>query len=165
MSFLSQIERDQAKPSVGTLHEIAEALGITMAELFVEPVGSIRRSERSDSLARVVRADGRKTLVYPGSGIRNELLSPDLQRGIQMMWVVIPPGEGTGDEALVHEGEECGVVLQGQIEVWVGEGAAEERHVLGPGDAIYQRSTIPHRSRNIGKTEAIVVVAITPPSF
>lgn len=59
-------------------------------------------------------------MVYPGSGIRIELLSPDLQRKIQMMRVVIPPFAGMGDMPLVHEGEACGFVLQGQIEVWVG---------------------------------------------
>ncbi|MFN8225008.1 MAG: XRE family transcriptional regulator [Gaiellales bacterium] len=162
-SFLSQIERDLAKPSVGTLHSVAEVLRTTIADLFVEPIGP--RTTRASTLAQVTRASARKALVYPGSGIRNELLSPDLQRAIQMMWVVIPPGEGTGDVPLVHDGEECGVVLQGEIEVWVGEGAEQERHVLHAGDAIYQASTIPHRSRNIGTENAIIVVAITPPSF
>ncbi|MCZ7589851.1 MAG: helix-turn-helix domain-containing protein [Gaiella sp.] len=162
-SFLSQIERDQAKPSVGTLHRIADVLDVTIADLFVEPAGG--RRPRETSLAQVTRADQRKALVYPNSGIRNELLTPDLRRAIQMMWVVIPPGEGTGDEPLVHDGEECGLVLQGEIEVFVGEGPEQERHVLTAGDAIYQRSTIPHRSRNIGTTDAIVVTAITPPSF
>lgn len=162
-SFLSQIERDLAKPSVGTLHSVAEVLETTIADLFVEPTGP--RQARVSTLAQVTRASARKALVYPGSGIRNELLSPDLQRAIQMMWVVIPPGEGTGDVPLVHDGEECGVVLQGEIEVWVGEGAEQERYVLRAGDAIYQASTIPHRSRNIGSDAAIVVVAITPPSF
>jgi len=162
-SFLSQIERDQAKPSVGTLHRIADVLEVTIADLFVEP--TVVRRLRETSLAQVTRAGQRKALVYPNSGIRNELLTPDLRRAIQMMWVVIPPGEGTGDEPLVHEGEECGLVLQGEIEIFVGEGSEQERHVLTAGDAIYQRSTIPHRSRNIGTTDAIVVVAITPPSF
>jgi quercetin dioxygenase-like cupin family protein len=51
--------------------------------------------------------------------------------------------------------------VQGEVEIWVGD----EHYVLGPGDAIYQKSTIPHHSRNIGETDAIIVVAITPPSF
>ena len=42
-----------------------------------------------ETLAKVVRADQRKVLIYPGSGIRNELLSPDLQRAIQLMWIVM----------------------------------------------------------------------------
>ena len=103
----------------------------------------------------------RKALIYPGSGIVNELLTPDLKGDLQMMWVVIPPGADTGDEPLIHEGEECGLVLQGEVEIWVGD----EHYILGPGDAIYHKSTVPHRSRNIGETDVIVVVAITPPSF
>jgi len=163
-SFLSQVERDQAKPSVGTLHTIAEALGLTMADLF-QAYAEGAQTRTSRSLARVIRADERKGLVYPNSGIRNELLSPDLGHAIQMMWVTIPPGEGTGARPLVHDGEECAVIVEGMVEIWVGEGANQERHVLGPGDSIYQSSTIPHRSRNIGDTNAVIVVAITPPSF
>ncbi len=161
-SFLSQIERDQATPSVATLHTIADAFGLSLATFFEEPGQNNDHRQRTKTLAQVVRPNRRKILTYPGSGIRNELLSPDLQRAIQMMWVVIPPGAGTGDEPLVHEGEECGVVLQGQVEVWVGD---DEHYILGPGDAIYQKSTVPHRSRNIGDEDVIIVTAITPPSF
>lgn len=163
-SFLSQIERDQAKPSVGTLHTIADQLGVTLAEFFEESTTAENGGEPKPHppQAQIVRADQRKILIYPGSGISNELVSPDLQRTIQMMWVVMPPGSSTGDEPLVHEGEECGLVIKGNVEVWVGE---SEHYFLGPGDAIYQKSTVPHRSRNIGETEAIIVVAITPPSF
>ncbi len=167
-SFLSQVERDQAKPSVGTLHTIAEALGLTMADLFLayaEDKQARARAKALRSLAQVIRVDERKGLVYPHSGIRNELLSPDLGHAIQMMWVTMPPGEGTGNRPLVHEGEECAVIVQGNVEIWVGEGGEQEHYVLGPGDSIYQSSTVPHRSRNIGDTDVIIVVAITPPSF
>lgn len=167
-SFLSQIERDQATPSVGTLHSIAAALGIPLATFF-DPGDSKNGGGQTEvppqkaTLAQIVRRDQRKALIYPGSGIRNELLSPDLQRAIQMMWITVPPGASTGNEpvTLTHEGEECGLVVQGQVEIWVGD----EHYTLGPGDAIYQKSTIPHHSRNIGDTDAIIVVAITPPSF
>lgn len=160
-SFLSQIERDQANPSIATLHTITQVFGLTLAMFFEEPKETKGQVRGNGTFAKVVRADQRKLLIYPGSGIRNELLSPDLQRAIQMMRVVIPPGADTGQVPLVHEGEECGFVLQGQIEIWVGD----ENYVLGPGDTIYQDSTVPHRSRNIGDTEAIIVTAITPPSF
>ena len=80
---------------------------------------------------------------------------------IQMTWIVMPPGADTGDVPFLHEGEECGIVLQGKVEARVGD----ERYVLSPGDAIYQASTVPHRSRNIGDEDVIIVVAITPPSF
>jgi transcriptional regulator with XRE-family HTH domain len=163
-SFLSQIERDQANPSISTLHEIAIALGVTVASFFATPDDTPPKPSpepQKEPGAYVVRADARKTLMYPGSGIKNELLSPDLNRAIQMMYVVIPPGATTGPEALVHDGEECGVVLQGTVEIWVGD----DHYILNPGDAIYQKSTIPHRSKNIGEDDVIIVVAITPPSF
>ena len=159
-SFLSQIERDQANASVATLHTIADVFGLPLATFFEEP-GQKNDLPSAETTAMVVRADQRKTLIYPKSGIRNELLSPDLQRNIQMMRVIIPPGIGTGDIPLVHDGEECGFVLQGQVEIWVGD----ETFILNPGDSIYQSSTIPHRSRNIGDIDAIIIVAITPPSF
>jgi mannose-6-phosphate isomerase-like protein (cupin superfamily) len=37
--------------------------------------------------------------------------------------------------------------------------------VLGPGDAFYFESRIPHRFRNVGDEEVEVVTACTPPSF
>lgn len=161
VSFLSQIERDQAQPSVGTLHRLAEYLGYPLSGFFDGSPSTIRHQATEDR-ALIVRADKRLTVTFPGSGIRNELLSPDLKRAIQFMWVVIPPGEGTGDEPLVHAGEECGVVIQGTVEIWIGE---DQHEILGPGDSIYQRSTIPHRSRNIGDDDVIIVTAITPPSL
>ena len=160
-SFLSQIERDQANPSVTTLYAIARELGFPVASFFseLEPDGG--DGQPAAPSARVVRANRRKILIYPGSGIRNELLSPDLTGAIQMMWIVMPPGTHSGEAPFVHEGEECGVVLLGEVETVIGN----ERYVLGPGDAIYHPSTIPHRSRNIGDSDAIIVVAKTPPSL
>ena len=160
-SFLSQIERDKANPSVATLKTIAKVFGVSLGSFFEEeedsPVGPPQLAE---TVATVVRADHRKVLIYPGSGIRNELLSPDLKRAIQLMWIVMPPGTDTGD-FLVHEGEECGIVLQGTVEISVGD----ERYILNAGDAIYHPSSVPHRSRNIGEVDVIMVGAITPPSF
>ncbi len=159
-SFLSQIERDKANPSVATLKTIAQVFGVSLGSFFEEEDSTSDRPQPAETLAKVVRADQRKLLIYPGSGIRNELLSPDLQRAIQLMWIVMPPGTDTGN-FLVHEGEECGIVLQGTVEIWVGD----EHHILNAGDAIYHPSSVPHRSRNIGETDVIMVGAITPPSF
>lgn len=164
-SFLSQIETDQASPSISTLHNIAEAFGVPLAHFFSDSDGTLEKEnvspDKMNDGAKVVRSNQRKTLIYPGSGIRNELLSPDLNRAIQMMWVVMPPGTETGPEGLVHEGEECGLIIQGKVKIWVGE----DQYILGPGDSIYQKSNIPHRSQNIGDEDVIVVTAITPPSF
>src|SRR6476469_10059109 len=48
-SFLSQVEREVASPSIASVQRIARALGLSIAELFVEepPLGRIvRRGDR-----------------------------------------------------------------------------------------------------------------------
>jgi mannose-6-phosphate isomerase-like protein (cupin superfamily) len=62
---------------------------------------------------------------------------------------------------LRHDGEEGGVVVRGQIELTVGG----ESRVLGPGDAYYFTSAVPHRFRNAHKEACEIISACTPPTF
>lgn len=71
------------------------------------------------------------------------------------------PGADTGEVMLRHEAEEAGVVLAGELEVTVGD----QRRVLKAGEAYYFDSRLPHRFRNLGKEEARLVTASSPPSF
>ena len=67
----------------------------------------------------------------------------------------------TGEVMITHEGEEGGVVLAGQVEITVGD----QVRVLGPGEAYYFECRIPHRFRNVGDTDVMIVSASTPPTF
>ena len=121
-SFLSQIERDIANPSVGTLYAIADVLGISIATLVGgESAMEVQSQPVEKKVTTVVRADGRKVIIYPGSGIRTELLTPVFDRNIQMMRVIMPPGTDSGDVPFSHQGEECGIILQGTLETWIGD--------------------------------------------
>jgi mannose-6-phosphate isomerase-like protein (cupin superfamily) len=71
------------------------------------------------------------------------------------------PGADSGKILLQHQGEECGIVIRGQLEVTVGA----EKTVLGPGDAYSFDSREPHRFRNVGAEPCELVTACTPPSF
>jgi mannose-6-phosphate isomerase-like protein (cupin superfamily) len=71
------------------------------------------------------------------------------------------PGAATGDEMLAHKGEEGGVVVRGRIELTVGT----ETRVLGPGEAYYFASNLPHRFRNPGREVCEIVSCSTPPTF
>ncbi len=68
-------------------------------------------------------------------------------------------GAATGDELLAHRGEEGGLVVRGRIELTIG-GATR---VLGPGDAYYFASQLPHRFRNVGREVCEIVSCVTPP--
>ena len=62
---------------------------------------------------------------------------------------------------LAHKGEEGGVVVRGRIEVTVGN----ETRELGPGEAYYFASNLPHSFRNAGLEVCEIVSCSTPPTF
>jgi mannose-6-phosphate isomerase-like protein (cupin superfamily) len=78
-----------------------------------------------------------------------------------IMREVMAPGSDTGSEMLCHDGEEGGVVIQGSLELTVGDRV----ELLGPGEGYYFESTRPHRFRNVGEGDLVIVSANTPPSF
>ncbi len=90
-----------------------------------------------------------------------ELLSHDLNRKIEFLYITIGPGEVSSEGLVSHEGEECGLVLKGELLVKTADGDYE----LNEGDSIYYESTIPHRYINIGDDVCESVWAMTPPSF
>jgi len=166
VSFLSQIERGQANPSVGALKHIADALGIPAASLFFEAAQGLQGESSSAArrepplVAEMVPKDRRKTLAYPDADITYELLVPDLRHELEVMWVEAPPGAATG-EAYAHEGEECVVVLDGELTVTVGD---ESWH-LRTGDALRFAGTVPHAWANPGNAHARAIWISTPPTF
>jgi transcriptional regulator with XRE-family HTH domain len=150
-SFLSQVERGVASPSIASVQRIARALGATIAELFAD--------ERAGSLVRVGE---RRRIVYQGLGAVDEFLTRATDGRLQVIMSTIQPGGGTGDEAYTHESdEEVIVVLEGSLDLWVGP----EHYRLEAGDAVTHSSRIPHRNTNPGPGVARVLFCITPPSY
>ena len=107
----------------------------------------------------IVRADQRKKLILPW-GATYEMLTPDLQRRIEFIFIIYPVNGGSGD-LYSHEGEECGFVVEGRFRGVVGD----REFTLEAGDSISYSSPIPHRWENAGDVVARAVWAITPPSF
>jgi transcriptional regulator with XRE-family HTH domain len=151
-SFLSQVERDVASPSIATLRRVAVALGLSIGEILdqVGPHGQL------------VRAADRRVVTYPGLAARDEFLTDGTGARLQVILSIIEPGGGTGAEAYAHESdEECLLVLEGSLDLWVGE----EQYRLEVGDAIRYSSRVPHRNQNPGPGQARVLFVLTPPSF
>ena len=174
-SFLSQIERGLAQPSVSSLKKISNQFGISVVQLFGEtsdaqdhseyPFSGNYKRQNSPSYTddvRVVRSDRRKRLALPGSSITYDLLTPDLNHRMEVLYVRAAPGEHTGEEPMVNTpGEKFGLVLSGSLEVSVGT----EVFVLKEGDTIYHPANIPHSWRCVGKDPVEIVWVMTPPSF
>ena len=147
-SYLSQIERGVAIPSLSRLTAIASALDVEMGYFFENDVPS----------PCVVRLNQGKKLSDT-TDIIVELLSVDLSdKEIQPYRVVCQPGASKGQPP-TYPGEEFGFVLKGQLTVTVGE----ETFVLEAGDSIHYQTLQPRSWRNEGDEECIAIWAISPP--
>ena len=151
-SFLSQVERDVTSPSIATVHRIARALGLSIAQLFAEDADT----------GRVVRREARRRVAYPGLRSVDEFLTSNMAGRLQVIMSTIEPGGGTGEEPYTHDSdEEVVVVLAGVLDLWV----ADEHYVLREGDAITFPSRLPHWNANHGEDPVQVIFCLTPPSF
>ena len=153
---VSQIENGEISPSLSTLRKLLKALGHSLSDFFACEQEESRGGGivfRADQLTTVTAGKGVKFLGMPG---------PGAHRLIQILYEVYSPKYGdTGDAPYTHEGEEGGFCIAGTIEMTVGG----RRELLGPGDAYYYSSKLPHRWRNMGKVPAVVVSACTPPGI
>jgi DNA-binding transcriptional MerR regulator/quercetin dioxygenase-like cupin family protein len=148
VGFLSAMERSQMSGSVGTLRKLARFYKTNILDFF----------DASGASSRQVRPSERKVLEA-GVGVRMELLAwgnavmePHLFR--------IAPDSGSGDP-YTHEGEEFIYVLRGELEIALNG----EEYRLKPGDSFYFESATPHRWKNPGRKETVVLWVNTPPTF
>lgn len=154
---ISMIETNRSSPSVASLRKILGGLGVTLAEFF-EP-------DRPQSAAVFFRAGELRDLTsrLPGAARQGRIQLSQVgdarAHNLQILYERYEPGADTGPELLDHPGAEGGVVIAGAVEVTVGDQAA----VLRAGDSYLFASAVPHRFRNLGPEEAVVVSACTPP--
>jgi transcriptional regulator with XRE-family HTH domain len=159
VGFLSQVEQGKKRPSTAALQRISETLNVAVGFFFPQdPTADPRES------GVVVRRRQRRKLSYSALGSTDYLkevdylLSPSLN-GKQMMTLVdFEPGGSTGDDLYRHEGEECGFILSGRLELHL----AEDVFVLDTGDSFSFKSDVPHRYVNPGPGKAELVMINTP---
>lgn len=143
---ISKIENFRVTPSLPTLAKIAEAFGVSTADLLA---GLDQRPQ-----IVVVRKEERQEITRDGSAIRYFALAH--KRAIKLMepmLLEIQPGKGR-DEKLAHEGEEFVMVVDGTIEYEYGD----ESYRLEPGDCIYDDGSVQHTLRNVGRSIARLIV-------
>jgi len=150
-SLISKIENGQATPSLAMLHRIAAALDTNIAELTTEEA----------PLESPILPQGKRSVIKTGDGIALERLVLAKRGGLLQANIhIIQPG-GETDGQIVHVGEEVGYLLEGKIELTLGE----ERHIIRAGDAFTFSSKIPHGYRNIGRVVARILWVNTPATF
>jgi len=147
---ISLIEKNKNSPSVASLKKVLDGLPMSLAEFFaLELPPPEQVFFKASELVELT--EGSVTFRQVGGDLRD--------RNLQILHERYDPGADTGEDMLMHTAEEGGIVLRGHVEVTVGE----ERRILGPGDAYYFDSRLPHRFRNLDDEECEIISACTPP--
>jgi len=153
VSLLEEIENGAVAPPLGTVIKLAKALDMKMGYFISgdedRPYTIVRRNDRKV----VSRYDSKKGKHY---GYQYESLAPSkTNRHMEPFLVTLEPVD-TEEERSSHDGQEFIYVLEGTMEVRLGN----EVHVLEPEDAIYYDSTVPHlvKCRGNKKTKILAVL-------
>lgn len=155
-SLISKLEHDAASPSLAMLHRLALALNTNISELTAEtwdhedPVQTASRRSRTRFVKR--NKEG---------GIELERLTPS-RKGMLLQGNIHIIAPGTLSDGLIeHQGEEMGYVLNGTIELTIGE----KTYSLSAGDSFHFPSHLPHGYHNTGDEETRVLWVNTPVTF
>jgi len=156
VGYVSQVERNMSPVPIDRLKEFAEALSVQITWFFQ---GGVTGPEEEQDF--IVRRSDRRKLTFTGSGVTEELLSPNLGGDFEMIMTTYAPYAKTGDANYSRPCEEAAYVIEGRLEIWI-----SERHfVLDTGDSITFDGRDPHSSANPDDTPATVMWVMSPPTY
>jgi len=153
-SFLSQVEREIASPSISSLKKISLALGIALTHFFEDKCEPQR-------ILFLKRGEGKK-LNSAASKTVFRLLAPNVPEGrMEPLLIAMEPGSIQGKGRYSHKGEEFVFLIKGKMEVFVGD----KKYVMEEGDSLYFNSSLSHGWNNIGQGRTVVIWVASPAMF
>ena len=148
-SMLSQIERDQANPTVAVTLRIARAFGMSLGDLL--------QMEGVTSAVTVIRADDHAYHYRSDKDCRIRTLSPlNLEKDVEFYEIGLEPGGALRSAPHFRGTREFLTVLKGQVRV---ESAADSEE-LATGDSASYRADVPHAIVNVGKGTALTYLIV-----
>ena len=149
--FLSQLERNLASPSISTLEDIVEVLGVSLADFF-----------REEEKRQIVFTDQDYSIDERDEMTITYLVPNGQQNQMDPLLLRLAVG-GSSQTIAPHEGEEMGYVLQGRVALK--NLSSLETRTLKKGETFYIRGDSRHCLENKGRTEAVILWISTPPIF
>lgn len=156
ISLLSKYENDKLLPPLTVLHALVSELQTNIGALF-EPDWT--------PSSYVARVGSRPRITAGGDGqhegVTLERLVPNGQGHLLQANIhIVAPGGGSMGP-MRHDGDEMGYVLEGRLELRIGDTTYD----LGPGDSFSFPSNLPHTYRNPGREATRVIWVNSPPTF
>ncbi|WP_156254130.1 helix-turn-helix domain-containing protein [Pseudactinotalea terrae] len=148
--MLSQLENGRTEPSIETLRRLAKVFDSDLADLFREPDAPEVHLSRPGERLRMQAPTGLLTYERLTSGRGN----------FEMLRGVLRPGDSSAAEPRGHASAECVYVTDGEILAAIGG----TDYVVAAGEAITFDSRLPHMFRNDGDVDAVIILAVTPPT-
>ena len=134
---IHKIERNGMVPTIATLMKLAVALN--------RPVSYLIDEATPDGPVTFTPAGTGRVVFTSKTGLTlTSITGPYGRFYLAGTSVTFDPGASSGETAMEHPGEEFIYLLQGALEVEVGD----QTFRLRPGDAIHFRTDRPHRWRN-----------------
>ncbi|ACO80899.1 Cupin, RmlC-type protein [Azotobacter vinelandii CA] len=153
-STISMIEKNSVSPSISSLKKVLGGIPMSLMEFFSLDL------EAEASAPVVYRAAEQAELSRGLLSMR--LIGKDHpDRALTFLSVTYPPGADSGEALLLRDGEEAGILVEGRLELQVGE----QRYTLESGDSYYLVAGQPHRFRNPFEAPAQLISAATPAHF
>ncbi len=144
-SMLSQIEREQANPTLAVTFRIARAFGMSLADLVEAPGATTSIS--------VIRAQDRAHFYRSDKDCQIRTLSPlNLEKDVEFYEVQLQEGGALRSAAHFEGTREFLTVQKGRVRLE----SAGDSEVLERGDSVSYRADVPHAIVNIGRGEAQV---------
>jgi Predicted transcriptional regulators len=157
---ISIIEQNKSSPSIATLRKILSGLNVTMADFFDSerwaPAGPFFGPDDLLDLTGKAHVLGPSD---PTGRMSFRQIGDAHRHNLQILHEIYEKGSDTGETRLEHFSNEGGYVIEGALEVSVGD----EVRVLHAGDSYLFDSRIPHRFRNVHDGRTVVISACTPP--
>jgi transcriptional regulator with XRE-family HTH domain len=142
-AMLGQIELGHSAPTINVLWKIARALEL--------PFSALLASSPTTSGPRVLEAKRTKRLTSHDGNFSSRALFPmDEARRVEFYELELKHRGSEDAEPHAPGTRENLVVAEGRVEI----GVDDQRHLLGPGDAIVFDADVPHQYKNVGEGDA-----------
>src|SRR5512139_2949690 len=145
---LSMIERGKASPSVSTLYNLSDALGISITAFF--------GTEAEKKQTVLLKANARPHVSFT-HGVFEGLGGEQFVGRIEPFLLTLQSNANSGPRSMAHTGQEFVFCLRGQLEYQV------ERQIfhLSAGDSLLFAAHLKHRWKNIGGTVVTALILIS----
>lgn len=148
-SMLSQIEREQANPTLAVALRIARAFGLTLGELVESPGASPQ--------VHVIRANDRAFHYHSDNYCDIRTLSPlHLEKDVEFYEIRLKKGGALRSASHFQGTREFLTVSRGHVRVE----SSGDGETLAPGDSASYRADVPHAIVNTGPEEAVLFLVV-----